>query len=263
LSTLRLRSGAGLAAAAITILIAVAAVAAPAVRVRLPEAPARFLYDEPGLLDRDERAAIEDSLMKFDREGVEIGVAIFNTIHGDPIEDVSLALAEKWRPGREDRDNGLLIVVALEEHSTRIEVGYGLEGVIPDAVAGRIIQYDMTPAFREGRFGDGISRAVSNLARAARGEAIPEPQQVTMPSWLPIVFIVIMLIVMIAARRAARRARTLGRLGRRARRGGWWIGPGGFGGGLGGGGWGGGGGGFGGGSFGGGSFGGGGASGRW
>jgi uncharacterized protein len=257
-----LRSRTAFTAAAVTILLAGVLIAAPAVRVRLPDAPARFVYDEPGLLSRDERAALEDSLMKFDGQGIEIGVAIFSTIHGDPIEDVAIALAEKWRPGRADRDNGLLVVVALEERSTRIEVGYGLEGVIPDAVAGRVIQYDMTPAFREGRFGDGISRAVSNLARAARGEAIPEPSQVALPSWLPIVFIIIMFIVMIAARRAARRARTLGRLHPRARGGGWWIGPGGFGGfsgGSRGGGWSGGGGG----SFGGGSFGGGGASGSW
>ena len=231
--------------------------AAPSVRVRLPDAPARFLYDEPGLLSRDERAALEDSLMKFDGQGIEIGVAIFSTIHGDPIEDVSLALAEKWRPGRTDRDNGLLIVVALEERSTRIEVGYGLEGVIPDAVAGRIIHYDMTPAFREGRFGDGIRKAVSNLARAARGEAIPEPAEVKIPDWIPVVFIIIMIVIMNIARRASRRSRTLSR---RVRHGGGWWWPGGFGGFGGGGGWSSGGGG---GSFGGGSFGGGGASGRW
>src|SRR5512139_1547471 len=83
---------------------AAACLAAPSVRVPLPAAPARFLCDEPGLLSADERAAIEDSLMKFDRQGIEIGVAVFSTIHGDPIEDVSLALAEEWRPGREDRD---------------------------------------------------------------------------------------------------------------------------------------------------------------
>ncbi|HEX6789898.1 MAG TPA: TPM domain-containing protein [Candidatus Krumholzibacteria bacterium] len=246
------------------VLFAGSLLAAPSVQVRLPAAPARFLYDEPGLLSGDERAAIEDSLMKFDKQGIEIGVAIFSTIHGDPIEDVSIALAEKWRPGREDRDNGLLLVVALEERAMRIEVGYGLEGVVPDAIAGRIIQYDMTPAFREGRFGDGITKAISNLARAARGEAIPEPQQVTLPAWFPLIFIIIMLVFMIAVRRASRRARTLSRMGRRARNSSWWWGPGGFGG-FGGGGFGGGGGGFGGGggSFGGGSFGGGGASGRW
>jgi uncharacterized protein len=257
------RRGPALAASVLSLLVFASLCAAgPSVQVRLPDAPPRFLYDQPGLLSSDERAAIEDSLMKFDRQGIEIGVAIFSTIHGDPIEDVALALAEKWRPGREDRDNGVLIVVALEERSTRIEVGYGLEGLIPDAVAGRVIQYDMTPAFREGRFGDGIGRAVSNLARAARGEAIPEPKQVTLPTWFPLVFIIAMIVFMNAIRRASRRSRTLGRMGRRG--GNWWIGPGGFGG-FGGGGFGGGGGGFGGGggSFGGGSFGGGGASGRW
>jgi uncharacterized protein len=229
--------------------------AAPAVRVHLPEAPARFLYDEPGVLSRNERAAIEDSLMRFDRQGIEIGVAIFSTIHGDPIEDVSIALAEKWKPGRADRDNGALVVIALEERSMRIEVGYGLEGVIPDVVAGRIIQYDMTPALREGRFGDGITRAISNLARAARGEAIPEPESVTLPEWLPLIVILLFVGMAVTAKRASRRGWSSRgpHLHPRA----FW-GSGGLGGG---GGWGGGGGG--GGSFGGGSFGGGGASGRW
>jgi uncharacterized protein len=231
--------------------------AAPSVRVKLPAAPARFLYDQPGLLSTAERAAIEDSLMKFDRQGIEIGVAIFNTIEGDPIENVSLALAEKWRPGNAERDNGALVVIALEEHAMRIEVGYGLEGVIPDVVAGRIIRNDMTPAFREGRFGDGIQRAISNIARAARGEAIPEPKQVQPPQWLPLVFILGLIIFISLAKRASRRAWSTGGLygglHRRGRGGGW---MGGFGGGGGGGG-------FSGGSFGGGSFGGGGASGRW
>jgi uncharacterized protein len=248
-----------LALTTLSALLAGAAIAAPSVRLKLPPAPPRFLYDQPGLLAADERAAIEDSLMAYDRAGVEIGVAIFNSLEGDAIEDVAMALAETWRPGNAERDNGALVVIGLEEHAMRIEIGYGLEGRIPDGVAGRIIRYDMTPAFREGRFGDGIAKAISNIARAARGEAIPEPKQVTIPEWLPIVFIIFMIMMMNIARRASRRSRTLSR-----RHGGWWW-PGGFGG-LGGGGWRGGGGGWsggGGGSFGGGSFGGGGASGRW
>jgi uncharacterized protein len=248
----------GFVAAILVVLASTASLAAPSVRVRLPEAPPRFLYDEPGVLSRDERAAIEDSLMKFDKQGIEIGVAIFNSIEDDPIEDVSLALAEKWRPGNKERDNGALVVIALAEHAMRIEVGYGLEGVLPDAVAGRIIRNDMTPAFREGRFGDGIQKAVSNIARVARGEALPEPANVEIPPWVPLLVIIILIILMGIARRASRNPRTL----RRVRRGFWF--PGGFGGGGFGGFGGGGGGGFGGGgSFGGGSFGGGGASGRW
>jgi uncharacterized protein len=243
--------------------------AAPNVRVPLPAAPPRFLYDQPGVLSAGERAVIEDSLMAFDRRGIEIGVAIFRTIEGEAIEDVSLALAEKWRPGNAERDNGALIVIALEERSMRIEVGYGLEPVVPDAVAGRIIRHDMTPAFREGRFGDGILRAASSLARAARGEAIPEPAGGDPPAWLPLVLIAIVVSIVLAIRKRARRGWISGRgfdpgwagAGRRGgihRRGGgnWWVGGlgGGGGGGFGGGG---------GGSFGGGSFGGGGASGKW
>ena len=241
-------------------LIAVAAIcaAAPSVQVRLPEAPARFLYDEAGVLSRDERAAIEDSLMVYDRRGIEIGVAIFKTIHDDPIEDVSIALAEKWKPGRADRDNGALVVISLEQRAMRIEVGYGLEGVIPDVVAGRIIRHDMAPAFREGRFGDGIMLAVMNIARAARGEAIPEPKHSELPGWVPLIIILMLIFFMIVVRMASRRAWSSRWRGGATRHGGvWWGGFGSGGGGSFGGG------GFSGGSFGGGSFGGGGASGSW
>jgi len=242
--------------------VATLAQSAPSVRVRLPEAPARFLYDEPGVLSSAERAEIEDSLMAFDRRGIEIGVAIFTTIHDDPIEDVSMALAEKWKPGRADKDNGALIVIALEEHAMRIEVGYGLEGVLPDAIAGRIIQGDMAPAFRQGRFGDGILRALTDIARVARGEAIPEPKHTELPAWLPLLLILLLIIFISFVKHASRRAWTSGRGGRGGFTPGgfWWggLGGGGFGGGGGGGG-----GGFSGGSFGGGSFGGGGASGGW
>jgi uncharacterized protein len=246
--------------------LAAPALAAPSVRVKLPDAPARFVFDESGVLSDGERRAIEDSLMAYDRAGIEIGVAIFRSIEGDPIEDVSLALAEKWRPGNAERDNGALVVVALEERAMRIEVGYGLEPLLNDAAAGRIIRHDMAPAFREGRFGDGIMRAVTNIARVARGEAIPEPVQGGPPPWLPLVVIVVILLFIIIARRAGHGSISgrgfdagwggRGPYGGLHRRGGgtWWSGGGG--GGLGGGG-------FGGGSFGGGSFGGGGASGRW
>ena len=234
--------------------------AAPSVHMRLPDAPARFLYDEPGVLTRDERAAIEDSLMAMDRRGLEIGVAVFQSIHGEAIENVSLALAEKWRPGSAERDNGLLLVVAVEERKVRIEVGYGLEERITDATAGRVIRHDIAPAFREGRYGDGIMQAVTSLARVAGGEQLPEPSSSGMPPLVPLIIVLVVVTIVILVVRAGRQT-TLGH-GRgirggtyRGRSGPFW---GGFGGGLGGGGFGGGGG-----SFGGGSFGGGGASGSW
>lgn len=248
---------AGLQIAACALAWAAAAVcAAPQTHVRLPQAPARFVYDEPGVLSRAERAQLQDTLMALDRRGLQIGVAIFQTIHGDPIEDVSMALAEKWKPGAEKEDNGALIVVALQERKVRIEVGYGLEARINDAVAGRIIRESIAPAFREGRYGDGLLHAVSSIERVAGGQPLPKGGE-TMPPWLPLILIGFMILVF----------GVIARLGRRATftRGGWtrggfggpfFFGGGGFGGGGGGGG-------FGGGSFGGGSFGGGGASGSW
>ena len=244
-------------------LAAVSALAwsAPSLRVRLPEAPARFLYDETGVLSSAERRALEDTLMAYDKRGLEIGVAVFKSLQGDPIEDVSIALAEKWRPGNEERDNGVLLVVGMDERSVRIEVGYGLEGVIPDAMAGRIIRHQIAPSFREGRYGEGLMNALQSIAKLSRGETIPEPESTGAPPWIPLV---IMLVFIFVFANIARRARR-GWISRSGWNGGGWrggpyIGGGGFGG-FGGGGFGGGGGG--GGSFGGGSFGGGGASGRW
>ena len=235
--------------------------AAPTVRVRLPEAPPRFVYDEAGVLSSDERRVLEDTLMAFDKRGLEIGVAIFKSLHGDPIEDVSLALAEKWKPGNAERDNGALLVVGMDERSVRIDVGYGLEPVVTDAMAGRIIRYDIAPLFREGRYGAGIIKAVSSIAKLARGETLPEPESTQLPAWLPLVFLLVFILVFAGAARRARRG-WISRNGWTGggRRGGWYTGGGTFGGF---GGSGGGGGSFGGGSFGGGSFGGGGASGRW
>ena len=235
--------------------------AAPSVRVRLPEAPARFVYDETGVLSSSERRALEDTLMAYDKRGLEIGIAIFKSLQGDPIEDVSMALAEKWKPGNAERDNGALLVLGMDERSVRIEVGYGLEGVVNDALAGRIIREQIAPSFREGRYAEGLQNAVQSLAKLARGETIPEPESSDPPPWLPLL---IMLIFIIVFANIARRARR-GWISRSGWRGGGWrggpyIGGGGFGGfGGGGGSFGGGGGG----SFGGGSFGGGGASGRW
>jgi uncharacterized protein len=234
------------------------AVAAPSVHMRLPDAPARFVYDEPGVLSHQERAILEDSLMAMDRRGLEIGVAIFQSIHGEAIEDVALALAEKWAPGDERQDNGVLLVVGLEERKVRIEVGYGLEERITDATAGRVIRLDIAPAFREGRYGDGILDAVVSLARVAGGQPLPKVSG-GIPPLVPLM-IVLGLIFLIALIVRAGRHATLshGRGVRggtyRGSSGPFWGGFGGGGGGFGGGG---------GGSFGGGSFGGGGASGSW
>jgi uncharacterized protein len=87
-------------------------------------------------------------------------------------------LAQEWKVGKKGSDNGVILLVAPTEHQVRIEVGYGLEGVLTDAVASRIIRGSITPAFKKGDYGGGISAGVAGILSASRGEVIPEPDSV-------------------------------------------------------------------------------------
>jgi uncharacterized protein len=216
--------------------------------------------DTAGLLDDATRAALENQLTSHEQAtGQQFALLTVPTLEGDPIEDFSIEVAEKWKLGREKEDDGLVMVIAVQDRKMRIEVGYGLEGNIPDAVAARVVREVLQPAFRAGDFNGGVMRAFDVLIRAAGGEAVmPPPKRQVRQQRPPLfgLFVGMLIVMMILSRFGGG-----GRGGRRRRGGGFFIFPmggGGFGGG--GGGWGGGGGGWGGG---GGGFGGGGASGDW
>jgi uncharacterized protein len=197
-------------------------------------------------------------------------IAIFPSLDGESLEDFSIRLAERWRIGDKKLDNGVILLVFVQERRIRLEVGYGVEPVLPDAVASQIIREQIGPRFREGRWADGLMGAVdavfARIDKRAGGAPKPPPRHAFGISPLTLGLLVVFgLVGLMLAREAARgggrrNAYTAG--GRRGR--GWdtpiFFPPMG-----GGGGWGGGGGGSGGGGFsgGGGSFGGGGASGDW
>jgi uncharacterized protein len=192
-------------------------------------------------------------------------VAIFPSLEGENLEDVSIRVAERWRVGQKGLDNGVILLVFARDRKIRLEVGYGLEGAVPDAVAGQIVRERIAPAFREGRYRAGLEAAVA--AVFARIEATPAAQRARPRSSpfglsqvaLLFVVVVVAILVLNAMWRAARQ-RSPASYG--YSRGHWGapviVPPIGWGGGRGGGG--GTGGGF---SPGGGSFGGGGASGGW
>lgn len=242
----------------------------------VPPPPPRFVYDGAGLLDAPSRSQLENQLLELNRtRGLQIGVAIFPSLEGEPLEEATLAVAERWQPGFKGRDDGLLIAVFLAERKVRVEVGYGLEGAVTDLVAGRVIRERIVPAFRGKRYAEGLMDAVAALAAAAKGETVPPPRQQGQRARgsgsgvavvIQLVIFLLILVAVIGHKRALYR-RTLGRgAGRDLPFWLWLLINSGRGGGRGGGGFfGGGGGGFGGGGggFGGGSFGGGGASGGW
>jgi len=246
------------AARALAVCTLVWLVSATALALEVPPAPTGRVSDFAGLLPAGERSRIEDRLEEIERaDSNQFAVAIFRSLDGESLEDFSIRLADQWKVGHKGRDNGLLLLIFTEDRKVRIEVGYGLEGAIPDALAGRVIRDVIAPRFREGRYADGILAAVDALDAASRGEFKPLPeggQGVPAPIAGLLPFLIFFLLVGILS--ARRRSAHLGPRSRRRHPGGfWWIGPGGFGGGGFGGG-----GGF---SGGGGGFGGGGASGGW
>lgn len=230
-------------------------VAAAAQALPVPSAPLGRVSDFAGLLDEAAKSSLEARLAAIEAEtSNQFAVAVFRSLEGEPLEDFSIRLGEAWKVGHKGRDNGILLLVFTEDRKVRIEVGYGLEGAIPDAVASRVIREVIGPRFRDGDFAGGLRAAVDTLDAASRGEfeALPRRRggSGAVAGFLPFLLLVALLGVVSALNRAAHLGR---RSVRHHPRGVWW------GGGLGGGGFGRGGG-FGGG---GGGFGGGGASGGW
>jgi len=132
------------------------------------------VIDEAGRLEAGQREALSNLIRSF-VPLVQMQVWIVKSLEGDSIESLSIRATDKWKLGTQKEDKGLLILVAVEDRQMRIEVGQGLEGSIPDALAGRIIEAIMKPAFRGNDFYGGIRAASIELYRAAGGEAEIEP----------------------------------------------------------------------------------------
>jgi uncharacterized protein len=132
--------------------------------------------DLTGTLTPDQVAALDAKLRAFEQtKGSQIAVLIVPTTEPEAIEQYALRVAEAWKLGRKGVDDGALLLVALQDRRVRIEVGYGLEGVLPDAIANRIIDEDVVPQFRRGDFHGGIATAVDRIMRVVDGEPLPAP----------------------------------------------------------------------------------------
>jgi len=160
--------------AALWLLLAPLAAAA-ADLVPLPALAAR-VTDLTATLTPAQRATLEASTAAIQREkGSQVAILILPTTQPETIEQFGIRLAEAWKIGRDGVDDGVIVIVAREDRKMRIEVGYGLEGAIPDAVAKRIVAEVMTPRFRQGDFAGGLDEAVATLGKLIGGEALPAP----------------------------------------------------------------------------------------
>jgi uncharacterized protein len=131
--------------------------------------------DYAGLIPADRAQALEQRLARFEHDtGHQIVVLTIPSLKGDSLEDFSIRVADAWKIGKKGFDNGAILLIARDDRKLRIEVGYGLEGVMPDAIASRIIREVITPRFRSGDFAGGIEAGVDAILKVTQGEKLPE-----------------------------------------------------------------------------------------
>ncbi len=158
-------------------------------------------------------------------------LAIFRSLEGESLEDFSIRLAEKWRVGQKGLDDGAIVLVFVLDRKLRIEVGYGLEGAIPDIEAARIIREVIAPRFREGRYAAGLEAGVRALYARVEGKPPAERRGKArgggshFPFWGVAGFFAILAVIAVMLMREAATTRGFTRGGYPAGRGGWGIPP--------------------------------------
>ncbi|CAN5603423.1 hypothetical protein BH11PSE7_BH11PSE7_17630 [soil metagenome] len=176
-----------------------------AAQVPVPPLQAR-LTDLTGTLTADQQAGLEQTLRAFEaRKGTQIAVLIVPTTKPEEIEQYALRVAEKWKLGRKKVDDGALLLIAKNDRTIRIEVGYGIEGALTDATANRIISEVIAPRLKEGDYFGGVSTGVDQMIRVVDGEPLPAPKPGAAGSgqrwgtqnvgqWLPLLFVAALMV---------------------------------------------------------------------
>ena len=142
---------------------------------QIPPLTAR-VTDTTGTLDTAQKQTLETSLATLEqRKGAQLAVLMVPSVKPEEIEQYSIRVVDAWKLGRKGVDDGVLLIIAKNDHRVRIEVGRGLEGAIPDAANARIIREYITPKFRAGDFYGGIVDATDALTKLIDGEPLPPP----------------------------------------------------------------------------------------
>jgi uncharacterized protein len=149
--------------------LSVAEVAVPPLQSRVT--------DLAGTLSAGEVVQLEQKLAAFEaKKGSQIAVLIVLATQPETIEQYSIRVVDAWKLGRKRIDDGVLLIIAKQDRAVRIEVGYGLEGVLPDAIAKRIVDEIIVPKFKQGDFAGGINAGVERMMAVIAGEPLPPPQ---------------------------------------------------------------------------------------
>lgn len=137
----------------------------------VPELWGQRVHDDAHVLEQETVDALEKQLASYeDSTSNQIAILTVQSLDGDVLEDYSIRVVEKWKLGQADKDNGVLLLVAVDDHKMRIEVGQGLEGVLTDAITSRIIRNEMAPNFRRDDYDAGIKAGIDGIIMAIGGE---------------------------------------------------------------------------------------------
>jgi uncharacterized protein len=172
-------------AAGVLAALATLAAAAPAAALEVPFLSGRVV-DEAGILSPAAEEALTRTLEELESStGAQVAVLTIPSLGDEALEDYSLRVAETWKLGGAERDDGVLFLVARDDRKMRLEVGHGLEGAIPDVLAGRILDNLVRPRFRGGDFDGGVGAGVDAVAALIRGEnaeaVVPPPAATGVP----------------------------------------------------------------------------------
>lgn len=168
----------------------------------------RRVYDFAGVLSPTAARQLQERLEGLERAGLAEGaVLILDRLEGATIEEFALAIGERWKIGRKDADNGFVLVVSLADRKWRLEVAQGLQGMLPDSVAGRLMRENLVPAFRRQRYFEGLDAAIAAIERrlqqAGGVEALPlKPPERAPSPLLPLLALALGLATAVAARKA-------------------------------------------------------------
>ncbi|HUR42411.1 MAG TPA: YgcG family protein [Verrucomicrobiae bacterium] len=139
--------------------------------------PIARVTDQTGTLSTQQRSMLEQRLAAFEQaKGSQVAVLVLSTTQPETIEQYAIRVAEGWKLGRKGVDDGAILLIAKDDRALRIEVGYGLEGALPDATAKRIVDEVIVPRFREGDFAGGIDAGVDSILKVIEGEPLPAPE---------------------------------------------------------------------------------------
>ena len=156
----------------------------PLLALEPPPTPTRWFTDTSNVVSTTDAAILDTKLETFEQEtGAQFIIYILPSVQGDSIEDFTIRAVEKWKVGQKKYDNGLVLFVFVQDRKARIEVGYGLEGTITDAVSRRVIEEQLGPRFRAGDYAGGLNAAADELMRRIRtGEKPVEPLRRDQPA---------------------------------------------------------------------------------